>query len=80
MRESKKLRIELNKNLSYEDYNVYYIVFNEKQIGYLGVFTSNGKFKYSVKEGFDNYYLLKLLKNLIKKELGINHPILNTRL
>lgn len=80
MRESKKLRIELNKNLSYEDYNVYYIVFNEKQIGYLGVFTSNGKFKYSVKEGFDNYYLLKLLKKLIKKELGINHPILTTRL
>ena len=80
MRESKKLRIEWNKNLSYEDYNVYYIVFNEKQIGYLGVFTSNGKFKYSVKEGFDNYYLLKLLKKLIKKELGINHPILNTRL
>lgn len=79
MRESKKLRIEWNKNLSYEDYNVYYIVFNEKQIGYLGVFTSNGKFKYSVKEGFDNYYLLKLLKKLIKKELGIN-PILNTRL
>lgn len=80
MTESKKLRIELNKNLSYEDYNVYYIVFNEKEIGYLGVFTSSGKFKYSVNEGFDNYYLLKLLKKLIRKELGVKNPVLNPRL
>ena len=76
MAESKKLLIELNSSLSYNDFIVYYIVFNENKIGYLGVFTSNGKFNYSVKNELNNYYFLSLIKAMIQKELRLN-PILN---